>query len=87
MQVVARIRVEASAVTCVKFAATGADVVCVHASGRCVCLVVCKCVCLWISWCIFVCVCHDRDRTVLWRWIKDRPTGVFSVAADVTCDV
>ena len=53
----------------------------------CVCLVVCKCVCLWISWCIFVCVCHDRDRTVLWRWIKDRPTGVFSVAADVTCDV
>ena len=32
------------AVTCVKFAATGADVVCVHASGRCVCLVVCRCV-------------------------------------------
>ena len=62
MQVVARIRVEASAVTCVKFAATGADVVCVHASGRCVCLVVCRCVCVCVCVCglvgafLFVCV-------------------------------
>jgi len=51
LQVVSSIRVEESAVTCVKFAATGEDVVCVHASGR----------------------------AVLWRWRRERPTGVFSV--------